>query len=871
MRIFILTLALLFSFLKMGVAQCDDLNLLQVINTGGQILFADTECTDAAGWTHYYNSANNRMLISIKKNGQDIGSIDAGMSVQAGTLPGYGAGAFNLSGADYIDDDIWVIANRFWRVTGANAISQPVGIRFYFTTTDVFDIAGAVDDFGFLVDEPDDLLAFTLGNGNGLDPLATETQPFGAVFTLYDMVPGPAPDWTSGDFNGFPYGEFEVATLDIGGSMGFLIFQNGALLAISGNIKKESGTPVEDVTVQAASVSVDVSDANGDYACPDLLSGANYEVTPTKDINHPEYITVADLVAITRHVLGLQPLSSPYQLIAADANNDQLLTFLDVTRIRDVMLGNAPDFPNNTSWRFVPKSYVFPNPANPFTPAFPESITVNDLQDSLFDQDFVGIKTGDVVDDGIIAPPALNTTFSLPNLSACNPGDTVTFSLQVADFQNIRAFQFSLDWDENVMEFLTAKNFMLPNFTAASVGTAGASNGQLTFAWISLVPNGNSVANGTAICQLQFVVSGNIGNATALNFTNAPTDLKLIHQNFSEVTPATSPGSLTIDNSSAIAASASLTLPGCEGEPIGGIDLTVTAGAAPFSYLWSNGATSQDLTGIAGGDYSVTVSDASGGCPMVFFFELPLTSAFDLGGVSFDMTCPYLVDGEIDLEVNGGVAPYAYLWSNGSTKQDPKNLYQGTYTVTVTDAVGCTATTSFTIENPNKIFPVVMVKNASNANASNGAVTISQINGGVPPFQFLWNTGADTQSIQNVPPGDYVVTITDGLGCLHVFGYEVYGLFTSAFEAEGNLTAASLFPNPAQAGEWFNLSLEAVVSGEVAATIFSPEGKIFNREAFQILPGRHERQFAAPGVRGFYFIQIEMDGQLAGWLKLVVQ
>ncbi len=871
MRHSILILAIIASLSKMAFAQCGDLTSLQVINMGNQVLFADTECTDNDGWTHYYNSANNRILLSIKKNGQDIGSIDAGMSVQAGTLTGYSTGAFNLSDADYINDDLWVVANRFWKVTGANAISQPVSVRFYFTSTDVFDISGTVDDFGFFVDEPDDLLMFTLGNANGLDPLATVTQPFNAIFTLYDMVPGTAPDWTSGEFNGFPYGEFEVSTLDIGGGAGFLIFQTGDLLAISGNIKKSTGPPVEDVTVVAASISSDVSDADGDYTCPGLLSGANYEVIPSKDINHSEYISVADLVAITRHLIGVELLSSPYQIIAADANDDQILTFIDVAQIRAVLLGDAPDFPNNTSWRFVPESHVFPNPADPFTGGFPESITVNNLQDSLFDQNFIGIKIGDVVDDGAATPPALNTTFSLPDLSTCNPGDTVSFPLQVTDFQNIRAFQFSMEWDENVMEFLAVKNFGLANFTAASVGTSGVADGRLSFAWIGLTPNGSTLPDGTAICQVQFVVNGDIGDATSLDFKDTPTDMILIHQNFSQVLPGTNSGGLTVDNSSGISANASLTLPGCEGEPIGGINLTVTAGVAPFTYLWSNGATTQDLAGIAGGNYAVTVTDASGGCPMVFFFELPLTSSFDLGGVSFDMTCPYQVDGEIDLSVDGGVPPYTYLWSNGSTKQDPRNLFEGTYTVTVTDAAGCTGTTSFTIANPNKISPVIMVKNASNGTASNGAVNILQVNGGVPPFQFLWSTGATTQSLQNVPAGDYFVTITDGLGCNHVFGYEVFGLFTSAFEADGMLAAATLYPNPVQAGQMLNLSLEMLTAGEVSAIIFASEGKIVGREVFQISQGQHLRELKAPDVSGFYFLQIQMDGELAGWLKLVVR
>lgn len=869
MRICILALFLLAGLTETGRAQCD-LSTLQVITSGNQFLIADMECTDAAGWTHYYNSDNSRILLSIKKNGQDIGSVSAGMVVSAGTLPGYSNGAFNLSDADYIDNDLWLVANRYWQVTGANPVSQPVSVRFYFASTDVFDIANTVDDFGFFVDEPDDLLMFTLSNGNDLYPLATTTQPSNAVFTLYDMVPGPAPDWMSGEFNGFPFGEFDVNTLDIGGGAGFLIFQPGDLLAISGNIAKKSGIPVEDVQV-VASISKDTTDINGDYFTGGLLAGASYAVIPFKNTNHDEYISVADLMAVSRHLLGIELFGTPYQYIAADANNDQIITFLDFIQIRDVILGNSPDFPGNTSWRFVPENYVFPNPDNPFSPAFPEKITIDNLQDTLTGQDFTGIKIGDVAEDATITPPLLNTAFSLPGLSACNPGDTVSFDLEVADFQNIRGFQFSLEWDEAVMDFLTVKNFALANFSAANIGSAAADNGRLAVAWISMSPNGASLPDGSVIAELQFVVTGNINDETTLEFTGEPTEKMIIHQNFSQVAPLTSPGSLEVDNTSAIAVTADLTLPGCEGEPVGGIYLEVIAGTAPFEFLWSTGAITQDLTGIAGGQYAVTISDASGSCPKAFFFELPLTSSFDLGGVSFDMTCPYQLDGEIDLEVNGGVAPFVYQWSNGSTKQDPAHLYEGEYTVTVTDAVGCTGTASFTIGNPNKIFLHVEVTNASFANVANGSIKINEISGGVPPFDFLWNTGAASQNLEGILPGDYIVTVTDGLGCLHIFGYEVYGLFTSVFETEGNLASASLYPNPGRTGQPVSLLLNTRSGGEVSALIYTSEGKMISRKTFRVMPDTQILRVDMPEMSGLYFIEIQMDGQPAGWLKQVIQ
>ncbi|MBI5914645.1 MAG: hypothetical protein HY842_04655 [Bacteroidetes bacterium] len=868
MRILALAATIFLLVSQAIVAQCD-LAPLQVINTANQVLFADDECTDADGWTHYYNSASHRILVSIKKNGQDIGSIGLGMAVQAGTLAGFSTGAFNLSNADYIDNDVWVVTNRYWQITGANPIAAPVQVRFYFSTVDVSDIATTVDDFGFFVDEPDDLYMFTIGNGSGLYPLSTVTQPAAAVLTIYDQVPGPAPDWSSGNFNGYPYGEFEASTLDIGGGAGFLIFQQNPPLAVSGNISKTNSIPVPEATVQAAAISIDTTDAAGNYTCGTLLTGSSYEIVPSKDINHAEYITVADLIAISRHILGIELLTTPYQLIAADGNKSASLNIFDIVEIRNVLLGTLSSFPNNTSWRFVPGNYVFPDPTNPTV--FPESIFIDILLDSLYGQDFIGVKIGDVVDESPANPPALNTTFSLPNLNACNPGDTVSFDLTVQDFQNIRGFQFTLEWDTDVLDFLSGSNFNLTGFTPSSIGTAAVADGALTFAWFNAQSSGSTVPNGTAVCRINFVASGSTGDSTPLDFTGSVTDLLLFHQNLSQVVPGTVPGSFIIDNNSSIFGAGAVQPSGCNGEPVGAIDLQVTGGTPPLSYEWSNGATTQDLSGLPAGEYQVTISDASATCPLVLIFEVPLPAPITVDANIFDMSCPFVVDGAIDLDISGGIPPLDYEWSNGSHSQAIDDLYEGSYTVTVTDAVGCTATGSFDIENPNKISPVVSVTNASYLTSPNGSVIISSINGGTGPFSFLWNTGATTQSLTGLLPGDYIVTITDGLGCQHVYGYEVYGLFTLTNNVNGSLTGAGLFPNPAAAGGPVQFGFKTKSPGEITATIFSSEGKTVSRSVFEVQAGLSDFQIAAPAVTGFYFIQLDMDGLPAGRLKLVVQ
>jgi hypothetical protein len=874
MRISTLIAVFLWTIAGLAHAQCD-LSTLQPINSPSQVLTADMECTDADGWTHYYNSSSsNRILLSIKKNGQNIGAISQGLTITAGTLPSFGTGAFNLSGADYIDMEIWVVANRYWQVTGANPIANPVQIRFYFSNDDVADIAQTVDDFGFLVDEPKDLYMFTLGKGSGLYPLATSTQPSGAEYVLYDMFPGGAPEWSAGDFNGFPYGEFTASTLDIGGGAGFLIFQNAPLLAIEGKITRPNGTPVPDVLVQAASISSDVTDAQGNYSSGSLLSGSDYEVVPSKDINYAEGISLVDLVAMTRHINGSQPITDPYRLIAANANGlDNLITFTDLQAIRDLLFGATTDFPNSASWRFVPKSYVFPNPTDPFNPLFPESISVPNLQDTLMGQDFYGVKIGDVADPSTAAPPALDTKFSLNDLNACNPGDTISFSLTVEDFQNIRGFQFTLSWNPSVMHFVSASNFNLLGLTNNSFGQAAAAAGKLGVIWVySQTAAGATLADGTVICQLKFVATGPVGSSTPLSFTTAPTDMQLVHQNMTQVVPLGDAGSFIIDNNTTIAASAFVQTASCMGPATGAIDLTATGGSGSLSYHWSNGALTQDIFGLVANTYTVTITDASGACPLVQSYQVTAPPPMALTADVSDVSCAYLVDGSIALQVGGGEAPFSYVWSNGKTTRNLHNLLAGNYTVTVTDGAGCTSTASFTIGAPAPIMPVVMVTNASNANKSDGAVEISAINGGTGPFTFHWNTGATTQNLVNVPPGDYIVTITDtGTGCQHVFGYEVYGLFTGTVDSHSDLASVAAYPNPLWAGDAIHLQFTMKNAGKLMATVLAADGKMVSNAQYSLPSGSSFQQLAAPAVAGFYFVRLEMEGRPVGYLKLVVR
>lgn len=235
--------------------------------------------------------------------------------------------------------------------------------------------------------------------------------------------------------------------------------------------------------------------------------------------------------------------------------------------------------------------------------------------------------------------------------------------------------------------------------------------------------------------------------------------------------------------------SASLTSPtfvgghniSCPGASDGSIDLTVSQGTPTYSYNWTgpNGfsSTQEDLTGLTGGTYNLTVTDAAG---CVKTESITLTAPnLSLVVTSTDITCFGSGDGSISLSISGSAPPFSVAWTgpNGfsSTDSSLTNLSAGTYDVVVTDANGCQNAATATITQPGLL--IAGIANTLNscghhiscAGASDGIVDLT-VNGGVPPYSYSW-TGpngftATTEDLSNLGPGSYAVTITDASNCV---------------------------------------------------------------------------------------------------------
>lgn len=225
---------------------------------------------------------------------------------------------------------------------------------------------------------------------------------------------------------------------------------------------------------------------------------------------------------------------------------------------------------------------------------------------------------------------------------------------------------------------------------------------------------------------------------------------------------------ITLSEPAPLAATATTTTADC-GSNTGGVDLSVTGGSAPYQYTWSNGATSQDLSNSAPATYSVTVVDANG-CTTELSATILGTPGTSITGTIIDNLCNGASDGAIDVEMTSGTAPFSYAWSNGGTSQDLSQLSAGSYTLTVSDANGCTASDTWTVQESAAITVDTTLSaydggyNVSENGASDGSAMLN-IAGGTAPYTVVWSNGSTGPALNGISAGSYTATITDANGC----------------------------------------------------------------------------------------------------------
>lgn len=196
----------------------------------------------------------------------------------------------------------------------------------------------------------------------------------------------------------------------------------------------------------------------------------------------------------------------------------------------------------------------------------------------------------------------------------------------------------------------------------------------------------------------------------------------------------------------------------------GTASVTPTGGTGPYTYLWSNTQTSQQITGLGAGTYSVVITDANG-CTSTASGIVNNSGAPNVAlSTSSDVTCFNGTNGMASVLATGGTGPYTYNWSpSGGTGSSASGLGAGTYTCVVTGSDGCSNSLTVSISQP-AIIVATTTSAPEDCNSLNGSAAIS-VSGGSPGYVLLWSTGSSNDTITGLGAGSYTCTITDANGC----------------------------------------------------------------------------------------------------------
>ncbi len=270
--------------------------------------------------------------------------------------------------------------------------------------------------------------------------------------------------------------------------------------------------------------------------------------------------------------------------------------------------------------------------------------------------------------------------------------------------------------------------------------TAGGGTPNYTYAW---APTGGNGATGTGLSAGIYTVT-----VTDVNGCTATAPVTI-----------TQPTALT----ALISATVNIT---CSGLSDGSLAVTAAGGTAPYTYAWTpSGGTAAIASALSAGTYTINIID-NNGCTASAVGSITQPTAISVTLASTNVPCFGTSNGSIIASPSGGTAPYTYAWiPSGGTTATASNLSAGTYTVTLTDANGCSTTASATLTEPTPL--VVSASGPQLVCSGNKATLNATVSGGTPTYTYAWSSGgtSSTTFVNPVNTTTYTVVITDANGC----------------------------------------------------------------------------------------------------------
>ena len=205
----------------------------------------------------------------------------------------------------------------------------------------------------------------------------------------------------------------------------------------------------------------------------------------------------------------------------------------------------------------------------------------------------------------------------------------------------------------------------------------------------------------------------------------------------------------------------------CNGGNDGQASVIVTGGSLPYTYSWSNGDTDSLNTGLVAGTYILTVTDNQG-CILIDSVIITEPTILTSTMATTNISCFGANTGNAVVTVSGGTLNYTYLWSNGQGGDTISSLIAGTYIVTITDGNGCTLVDTAIITQPLAGLALTLTQANVSCNGGNDGEMVVSVLGGTLPYSYVWSNGDLDSIANNIPAGNYTITVTDSNGCTSV-------------------------------------------------------------------------------------------------------
>ncbi|MBL4653961.1 MAG: T9SS type A sorting domain-containing protein [Flavobacteriales bacterium] len=286
--------------------------------------------------------------------------------------------------------------------------------------------------------------------------------------------------------------------------------------------------------------------------------------------------------------------------------------------------------------------------------------------------------------------------------------------------------------------------------------------------------NGSATAVGSGgTTAYSYLWTGGQATATATGFFAGSYDVTLTDANGCSITATqsvTNPGgpSVTVTGTNVT----------CNGLGDGTLSVSVTGGSAPYLYVWDDGVVNicfatSCTSGIYAGVYTLTVTDNNSCQANGSITITEPTTSLAITVTSSNVSCNGGTDGSAVCIAGGGTTPYAYSWNNGSTTSSQLLvLPMGPACLTVTDGNGCTQVACVTITEPTSLTVTAVQGNVSCNGGSDGSISLTT-SGGTTAYSYMWNGGGTTAMASGLAIGVYVVTVTDGNGCMDISSYTI--------------------------------------------------------------------------------------------------